>query len=740
MGTIRETLTLEDGFTKEFTRFISLANEAASAFDFAKKSINSIGTAQPASAAQSFSFGPEIAALSGQISQLNVVLSSAASGVSGFFGSLQDIKTATETASAEVLKISDFLFNSKSSSGVASSAFDQISESLSQLTQTSKESRDSLLNMETASASAALSVEDLSKKISSAERQSKTAAPQINGVAQSIKNLAGAYFGLQGIKSLLNLSDTFASNTARLNMMNDGMQTTAELQNAIFLAAQRSRGAYLETTNLVAKLGTLTQGVFDSNQQLVDFAEQLNKQIALSGASATGAQAAMLQLTQALSSGALRGEELNSILEQTPTIAQTIADYMGVTTGEMRELASDGAITADVVKNALLGAAEETDEAFEEMPMTWGQVWTSMQNIATKALEPVLAGVNFLANSVNTGIQWALNNMALVEPVLAMLAAGAIAVGVSMLWAGLTAAAGWIAANWPILAVIAAVGALIFIARQAGATWQEIGAVIGGVFGALYATAMNNCIVPLQRGFAALANFFGNVFNNPVAAIQVLFFDMALTVLGYIKNIAQGIENLINKIPGLSVNITSGIDSVYNMVQQASQKVKDESGWKEYVKAWDFVDYGGAIQGGSEIGANLGSALDNFDLEGTIAGLAGGLGAGGGGVSVPSYEELLKQTNGLGDINDSLSGIGSSVSNIEKEVSMSNEDLKSLVDMAERQYVAQVNLTSQTPVINITGQNTGNTAADRKAIADAIQVVLMEQLSSTSVRATAVPV
>ena len=590
----------------------------------------------------------------------------------------------------------------------------------------SDDMRASLRNIESTSARTASILEQLEQSIRQYHEEAEQATHQTGSLMNSIKNLAGTYASIRGGQALLNLSDTFASNTARLNMMNDGLLTTEELTDRIYEAAQRSRGSYQATTDMVAKLGTLAGDAFSSTSEIVDFAEQLNKQIALSGASTQAADAAMLQLTQAMSSGLLRGEELNSILEQTPTIAQTIADYMGVTTGKMRELASEGAITGEVVKNALLSAAGETNAAFESMPMTWGQVWVYIKNFAIKAMEPVLSAVNSLASKVGTAIQWVRDNMALIEPVLAMLAAGAIAVGVSMLWAGLTAAAGWIAANWPILVVIAAIGALIFTARQAGATFQEIGEVIGGVLGALYAVAMNECIVPLQNAFAAIANFLGNVFNDPVAAIKVLFFDMALTVLGHIKNIAQGIESLINNIPGLSVNITSGVDRVYNMVQQASQKVKDESGWKEYVKAWDYVDYEGAIKGGSEIGSKLGSALDNLDLTGGLDSLLNGSGPWG---SYPSYD----------DMQNSLDGIGGSVSNIEKSVKMSDEDLKSLVDMAERRYVNKINLTAQTPVINIRGANTGNTAADRKALADAIQTVLMEQLASTSVRATAIP-
>ena len=131
------------------------------------------------------------------------------------------------------------------------------------------------------------------------------------------------------------------------------------------------------------------------------FAEQIQKQLAISGASGASAQAALVQLTQGLASGTLRGEELNSVLEQTPMIAQTIAEYMGVTTGEMRELASEGKVTAEVVKNAMLGAAEETNAQFEQMPMTWAQVWTMFQNVAIQALDPVLDAISWLANNID---------------------------------------------------------------------------------------------------------------------------------------------------------------------------------------------------------------------------------------------------------------------------------------------------------------------------------------------------
>ena len=240
------------------------------------------------------------------------------------------------------------------------------------------------------------------------ERSQRNAATSTDALSSKIRSLVGAYAGLQGLKSLFSLSDQMASTTARLDMMNDGLQTTAELNQMIFDSAQRSRGAYQATADMVAKLGNLAGDAFGSTAEIVAFAEQINKQMTLSGASNTAKDAAMLQLTQAMSSGVLRGEELNSILEQTPTIAKTIAEYMGVTTGQMREMASEGAITAEVVKNAMFAAADETNAKFAEMPMTWGQIWTSAQNIALQTFQPLLDMVGQFATFVGENMDTAI--------------------------------------------------------------------------------------------------------------------------------------------------------------------------------------------------------------------------------------------------------------------------------------------------------------------------------------------
>lgn len=578
----------------------------------------------------------------------------------------------------------------------------------------------SLLNIETATAATANAVDRLTDHLTEMENQTRHTTAGADGLLSKLRSLLGAYAGVQGVKAIVGLSDAMTQTTARLDMMNDGLQTTAELNQMIYASAQRSRGSYQQTADMVAKLGNLAGDAFNSSQELVAFAEQLNKQITLSGASTQAADAAMLQLTQAMSSGVLRGEELNSILEQTPTIAQSIAEYMGVSTGKMREMASEGAISAEVVKNAMFAAADETNAKFEEMPMTWAQVWTTFQNTAVMAMQPVLGAINAAAN-----------NLDILIPIVATAGAAFAVFMLAANWTSIcTAATNGLAAAqqlfgraaaqaWalPLIAIIAVVGAVYLLAaaynKVTGATVSATG-IIAGAFFTMGAFIANQTIVPLQRGFAAFVNFIGNVFNDPVTAVKVLFYDMSLTVLGYIRSVVGGIEDLVNKIPGVQVSLTSGIDRLYNQMAANREAAIAAGSYQEFVKPMEYYDLGEAFQSGYNWGSNL-NLLD-----------FGGMGVSANACpDVPTYEQM-----------DVLTG---AAKGIEKSVNMSNEDLKLLIDNAERRYVNNVNLTSQTPVINITGANTGNTAADRKAIADAVQTVLVEQLSSTAVRATAMP-
>lgn len=273
------------------------------------------------------------------------------------------------------------------------------------------------------------------------------------GLLGKIKSIASAYLGMKTVTGLVGLSDTITQTDARLSMMNDGLQTTAELNDMIYASAQRSRGSYLATADAVAKLGLMAGDAFSSNKETIAFMEQVNKQFKIAGTSAAGIDAAMLQLTQAMGSGVLRGEEYNSILEQAPNIIQAIAKYMDVPKGKLKDMAADGQITADIVKAAMFACADETNAKFESMPKTWSDIWTSMKNRAIKALDPLLAKVNQLANSER--VQRTVNGL--------LRAFSVMAVVLAQVFDGVCAVYNFVADNWSWIGpiVMGIVGALL---------------------------------------------------------------------------------------------------------------------------------------------------------------------------------------------------------------------------------------------------------------------------------------
>lgn len=227
----------------------------------------------------------------------------------------------------------------------------------------------------------------------------KDGVNQSNSLLSTVKKMAAAYLSVQTARKTLNLSDTLSQTGARLSMIVDDGGSVQELENKIFASAQRSRASYLQTADVVAKLGQRAGDAFSGNDELIAFSEQLNKQFVIAGASQQEVASASLQLTQALGAGVLRGEELNAVFEAAPNIIQTIANYLDVPIGSIREMASEGQITAEIVKNAMLSAAEETDARFAQMPMTFGQVWASISNKALRSFEPILRKLNEIANS-----------------------------------------------------------------------------------------------------------------------------------------------------------------------------------------------------------------------------------------------------------------------------------------------------------------------------------------------------
>lgn len=376
-----------------------------------------------------------------------------------------------------------------------------------------------------------------------------------------IKGAVAAYASVQTIGKVMDLSDQLTSTTARLNLMNDGLQTTQDLQNMIYLSAERSRGAYQATADAVSKLGLMAGDAFSSSEEIIAFTEQLNKQFTIAGTETAGIEAAMLQLTQAMGSGVLRGEEYNSILEQAPNIIQNIAKYIeenedvlnavaaqmdmsvedlsGNVKGNLKDIASEGIISAEIVKNAMFAAADDTNAKFEQMPKTFSQIWTSFQNTALMAFQPVLERMNEIANS--EAFQAFVNNA--VEG-LSMVAGVALEI-FNLLVSG----AGAVADNWSWLSPIiyGVAGALAVYAAYLGITKAaEMASAAGKVIvcAASYAHAAATGVEASTTAAATAAQYGFNtaLLACPITWIIILIF-LLVAALWLLWENCEGFRN-----------------------------------------------------------------------------------------------------------------------------------------------------------------------------------------------------
>lgn len=679
MAKIQETLVLQDQFSSSFGAYIQAAQRASS----------STTTAQ--TAAQNYQ--SVLNSVSRQLISANAKFES--------YVAQQEEMVAAGQQNTEAFKKLD---TQTEKLGATIRGLETQQQTLTQ----------SMKAAESAASVAAAAKDEAAAATKRLQEQENMAQSVTNSLTSSVLRLVASYASIQGLKKAVDLSDSLVSMRSRLDRMNDGLQTTQELETMIYQSAQRSRGSFTDTMDLVSQLGTMAGDAFSSSKEVVQFAEQLNKQLALSGASGQSAQAAILQLEQGLASGVLRGDELNSVMEQAPALAKSIADYMQVSVGQLREMGSKGQITADIVKNALFAAAKDTNAEFEKTPMTWAQVWTVASNTAIRALDPLLTAINWVANNLDAAI-----------PLVVNLGAAFGVLLIAANWTNILATATKTAASMqafynavmaanPIALTAAAV--LVLVAALYGGvaafnklTGSSISAtgIITGAFTTMGAFILNGTLVPLQNGFAAFVNFLANVFNNPLAAIKIAFYDMAITAMQYLQNIAQGLEGLLNKIPGVTVDLTSGVNATVTKLQRDRKYEKWASGYTEVVKPWENFDLGKSYKAGYNWGANLGSGL---------------MGTSTGELEIPQ----------AADVKDLLGKINKKTGKIAKKVDLSDERIKMLVDVAERKYVNNVNLTSQTPMITVQGQNTGDTEKDARNLADTLRDVLVDLMNAGS--------
>ena len=680
MAKIQETLVLQDQFSSSFGAYIQAAQRASSSTTAAQTAAQNYQSVLNSVSRQLISAN---AKFESYVAQQEEMVASGQQNTEAF----KKLDTQTEKLGATI-------------------------RGLEAQQQTLTQSMKAAENAASVAASAKDEAAAATKRL---QEQENMAQSVTNSLTSSVLRLAASYVSIQGLKKAVDLSDSLVSMRARLDRMNDGLQTTQELETMIYQSAQRSRGSFTDTMGLVSQLGTMAGDAFSSSKEIVQFAEKLNKQLALSGASGSSAQAAILQLEQGLASGVLRGDELNSVMEQAPALAKSIADYMQVSVGQLRELGSQGQITADIVKNALFDAAQKTNAEFEKTPMTWAQVWTVASNTAIRALDPLLTAINWVANNLDVAI-----------PLVISLGAAFGVLLIAANWTNILATATKTAASMqafynavmaanPIALTAAAV--LVLVAALYGGvaafnklTGSSISAtgIITGAFTTMGAFILNGTLVPLHNGFAAFVNFLGNAFNDPITAIDVLFYDMSITILKYVQNVAQGLEGLINMIPGVEVNMTSGIDKLIGKLEYGRNWTIKQNGYKEYIKPWENFDLGKSYKTGYNWGANLGKS--------------GLMGTSTGELEIPQ----------AADVKDLLTNIDKNTGKIAKTVDLSDEQIKMLVDVAERKYVNNVNLTSQTPMITVQGQNTGSTEKDARNLADTLRDVLVDLMNAGS--------
>ena len=572
----------------------------------------------------------------------------------------------------------------------------------------------------------------------------QNAQPPANNLMTTLKRLGTAFVGSKIVTGLVGMSDTLTQTTARLNLMNDGLQSTADLQEMIYQSALRSRGAYADTAAAVSKMGVLAPDAFANNEETIAFVEQLNKQFKIAGTSQEGQAAAMLQLTQAMGAGVLRGEELNSVFEQAPTIIQAINDYLGITTGELRDLAADGQITAEIVKNAMFAAADETNARFESIPMTWADVWTQATSMATMALQPLLNAIN-----------WVANNLAVIAPLV--IGVG-IAFGVFQLAAHWTQIASAAAAIYHGVVTFLSIGFGVLTGNAAAAsaavftfnsallaspiTWVIILlAVLVGLLFAIVAaynkvTGAHVKALGLITGFLASACAF--IFNTVIGLINAIiqyiwtsFVEPFIGIVEWVLNVCNGgfdsfgdaVANLIGNIISwflslgkivtkiidaiFGTNWTGGLESLQDTVLQWGKNENAITLSRDAPTIDARITYSSAWDAGYNWGANLQDSIAdklNFGVDTS-------------GMDTPT---AVDPTALLSDIADNTDQIAD-------DVELSSEDLELLRDIAERQEINR--FTTAEIHVEMINNNTISSEMDIDGVVNLLEAKVQEQMA-----------
>lgn len=560
-----------------------------------------------------------------------------------------------------------------------------------------------------------------------------------SSAASGIRRLVSAMGGLYGVKKAMDISDEYTNTKARIDLVNDGLQTTAELQDNIFAAAQRSRGAYNTMAQSVAKLGMLAGDAFGSSQEIIDFTEMIQKSFKVGGASKTEQSSGMYQLTQAMASGKLQGDEFRSISENAPMISKALSKYLDVPIGKLKEMGSEGQLTSDIIKNAMFAMSDEINAQFDKIPRTWSDIGTSIQNHALKAFGAVIdessnlinsSGFQAIVEGIKGGIdiiaqgflglisiiswigQAIVDNWGVIEPILLAVAMVLIPFLIVKLWAMVTPvlvqAAAWLLVHWPILLVIGVIAILISILQEFGVSTNEIVGAVTGSFAMFFAILYNGFAL-CYNTVATFAEFIVNVFRNPVYAVKKLFWELSMYITEAVRGAARQIEKLVNSIPGVEINITSGLDRMIDDYKNklSALEASNPNAYKIDRMKYKNLDeaYNSGYNWGSSAVDKISGIGSNFNIPGSDS------------MNLDNY-----MTNGALPVTN---GSGSSG---KLDVSIDSEDLKYLKDTAERDYLVKYSQNTLAPQLQVTFGEVKETA-DVKQIKKVLEDMFREELA-----------